>query len=93
MFARMLPQVAEPRKIPIRNKTASCPLVIVNSKRANNARNSVIVIGFKNVNVFSTQVHSTLKSLHIYGSILSLRCHHDGNILKCKNIGLRAMYI
>jgi hypothetical protein len=28
MFARMLPQVAEPRKIPIRNKTASCPLLI-----------------------------------------------------------------
>jgi len=49
MFARMTHQAAEPRKIPIRNKNASCPFVIVNSKRANNARNSVIVIGFKNV--------------------------------------------
>ena len=45
------------------------------------------------VKVFIKQVHSTLKSLHIYGTVLSLRCHHEGNVLKCKNIGLRAMYI
>ena len=51
MFARITHQAAEPRKIPIRNKNASCPFVIVNSKRANNARNSVIVIGFKNVRI------------------------------------------
>ena len=49
MFAKVIHQAAEPRKIPIKNKTASCPFVIVNSNRANNARNSVIVIGFKNV--------------------------------------------